>query len=342
MRELLKVSGSLPLWLFATLAPVSLGAGQNMPLKANQPATNVFPVAIQDTVTVVPGARYGAGWMKRWLLGDHYRALWTTPLSVPVLDLGRTGGRLTPERRIGGKANPGAAIPFGGREDIHLSLARQGRVAHAGARSTRHLGAGRGAGPDQRRAPRWAFGRLGGDADSRRARWHPDAGGSPATERLGTFGKEFAGMLGYIEVAEDETPLGPGQSTFVDVVSTERMIARLREHPQESVDARRFLTARLVDFFLGDWDRHRGQWRWGRRTRQAAWEPIPNQPGPGPGSLRWAGTGTGSAGVHASLGGLHRRRSDGRAHLERPRPRPSHLLRLDRAAWDSITHTSVA
>jgi hypothetical protein len=42
------------------------------------------------------------------------------------------------------------------------------------------------------------------------------------------------------------------------------------------VDAGRYLTARLVDFFLGDWDRHRGQWRWGRRTGNAAWEPIPN------------------------------------------------------------------
>jgi hypothetical protein len=41
------------------------------------------------------------------------------------------------------------------------------------------------------------------------------------------------------------------------------------------VNAGRYLAARLVDFFLGDWDRHRGQWRWGRRTENAGWEPIP-------------------------------------------------------------------
>src|SRR6476661_1739209 len=99
----------------------------------------------------------------------------------------------------------------------------------------------------------------------------------PTSERLGSFNGEFAGMLGYIQVrAEKGTSLGPDQPLFVDVVNSEQLIARLRGHPTESVNAPDYLRARLVDFFLGDWDRHRGQWRWGRRPEEAGWEPIPS------------------------------------------------------------------
>src|SRR5690606_32440142 len=40
--------------------------------------------------------QYGAGGLKRTLLGGGYRDLWTTPIRVPVLDLGRFAGGLTP------------------------------------------------------------------------------------------------------------------------------------------------------------------------------------------------------------------------------------------------------
>jgi hypothetical protein len=43
------------------------------------------------------------------------------------------------------------------------------------------------------------------------------------------------------------------------------------------VDARAFLTARLFDVLIGDWDRHRDQWRWARFTDSVPhrWKPIP-------------------------------------------------------------------
>jgi hypothetical protein len=43
------------------------------------------------------------------------------------------------------------------------------------------------------------------------------------------------------------------------------------------VDASAFLTARLVDVFIGDWDRHADQWRWARfdDERPYRWKPIP-------------------------------------------------------------------
>src|SRR4029453_960372 len=40
-------------------------------------------------------------------------------------------------------------------------------------------------------------------------------------------------------------------------------------------DARKFLSARLVDLLIGDWDRHRNQWRWARIPGMEGWQPIP-------------------------------------------------------------------
>jgi len=61
------------------------------------------PPAAQAAETVTAGVRYGAGWLHRLLLGAHYRDLWTTPVRVPVLDLGGFAGGLTPLRRGGGR-----------------------------------------------------------------------------------------------------------------------------------------------------------------------------------------------------------------------------------------------
>jgi hypothetical protein len=280
MRGLSRVvSRSLPLLLSAAFPAASFAVQTGVAAQAemtNVAPADTFVVAVQDTSKVVPGARYRAGWIKPWLLGHHYRALWATGLDVPVLDLERTGGGLTAKRRTGGKETRGLRFQAAdGRTFVFRSLDKdptpmltpdlRGTVVQDLVQD--QISAAHPAGPLVAFAVMHAVGVPGGS---------PALVTLPASDRLGAFREEFAGMLGYIEVrAEDGTPLGPGQPTFTDVVNTEQMMARLRKHPGESVDARRYLTARLVDFFLGDWDRHRGQWRWGRRTRDAAWEPIP-------------------------------------------------------------------
>src|SRR5262245_45493993 len=51
-------------------------------------------------VTVNP--RYAAGGAHSWLWGHDYRALWTQPIQVEVLDLQGFAGGLTPAFRVGG------------------------------------------------------------------------------------------------------------------------------------------------------------------------------------------------------------------------------------------------
>ena len=52
--------------------------------------------------TVVPDARYGAGWLFRFFFGSQWREAWTVPIEAPVLDLDSFDGGLVPERRGGG------------------------------------------------------------------------------------------------------------------------------------------------------------------------------------------------------------------------------------------------
>src|SRR5437016_779841 len=52
---------------------------------AGQAAGATEPTALRP-VTMTAGAQYRAGWLHRWLLGAHYRDLWTTPLQVDVVE----------------------------------------------------------------------------------------------------------------------------------------------------------------------------------------------------------------------------------------------------------------
>ena len=50
------------------------------------------PPSSAESVTVVPGAIYRTGSLGRFFYGDHYRDLWTAPLTVPVLSLDQYAG----------------------------------------------------------------------------------------------------------------------------------------------------------------------------------------------------------------------------------------------------------
>src|SRR5581483_10503448 len=73
------------------------------PAPAPVPAAVLAAVPANSTVTIVPGARYRAGWLHRAFFGSRYRELWATPITVPVLDLRTYAGGLRPTRKGGGK-----------------------------------------------------------------------------------------------------------------------------------------------------------------------------------------------------------------------------------------------
>ena len=98
----------------------------------------------------------------------------------------------------------------------------------------------------------------------------------PDDPGLGEFREAFANVLGTLE--EYPTPASDSFSgTFnaTEIINSVKMRNRLLTGPENRIDSRAYLRARLVDILLGDWDRHRNQWRWAKIPHKEKWQPIP-------------------------------------------------------------------
>ena len=83
-------------WILCLVGPASLALARGAEA-SQQLASRGLPVElVQDSVDVVAGADYVAGGFHRFLLGGRYRRLWAAPIRVPVLNLERFAGGLTP------------------------------------------------------------------------------------------------------------------------------------------------------------------------------------------------------------------------------------------------------
>jgi len=94
----------------------------------------------------------------------------------------------------------------------------------------------------------------------------------PDDPALGEYRKEFADLLGYVE----EKP-GDGFAGAKEVMDSDELLDSLSAGSNQQVDARAFLRARLMDQLMGDWDRHRDQWKWAaaKGAVGTVWRPIP-------------------------------------------------------------------
>jgi hypothetical protein len=260
--------------LFLVVA-LGLGLGSTPPAWAQAAAQDVSgPRALQAIDTTL-GAGYRAGGLHRLLFGTRYRTLWSTPVRVPILDLRGFAGGLRPLERAGGERSRSLRfVGSDGREyvlraadtDVSTKLPPELQGTLVQRLFQDQISAVHPFGP-------LVADRLGGAIGL--PRLQPRLVVVPNDSTLGQFREEFAGMVGYIQ----ERPAGssgpaPGFAGFRWIVGTETLL-RLRRERQEEVDVHRFLAVRVLDLLLGDWDRHRGQWRWGRHDAHSAWQPIP-------------------------------------------------------------------
>jgi|CXWL01.1.fsa_nt_gi hypothetical protein len=231
------------------------------------------------TRVIAAGPAYGAGAWRRFLLGDGYRSLWTAPIEVPVLDLKKFSGGLTPRKRGGGKQTQSLSfLTFecaARREwkfrsidkDLSPVLGADLQGTFIDALVQDQVGSAHPLGPLIVDPLARAVGILG---VTHRLVVLPDV------DHLGPFREEFGGTLGFLEEkARAEDPVTPGFENFHKLLETVALWERLDAHPEEKVDAPAFLRARLFDLLINDFDRHKDQWRWARRQGSQLWEPVP-------------------------------------------------------------------
>ncbi|HEX9893782.1 MAG TPA: hypothetical protein VGA78_07645, partial [Gemmatimonadales bacterium] len=269
-----RVRYSLPAILLA-LSP-ALAASQTLPaLAASQSVPSRASGA--DSVVIAAGARHQAGGLHRFFFGSNYRDLWTTPVMVPVLDLHSFAGGLRPLEAGGGKQTK--SLRFITPEGVEYVFRGVDKAN------------------EWNPPPRFKGTVVATISSDQVSTSHPaaalvvapllEAAGvlhatpafviMPDDPLLGEFRADFAGRLGIIEQYPSKPEHAAGFAGAVEIIDSEELRQLLDSDPRQRVDARAMLAARLMDMLLNDWDRHPGQWKWGRlqSSPRTAWVPIP-------------------------------------------------------------------
>jgi hypothetical protein len=233
----------------------------------------------EELRTVTAGTQYAAGGWHRLWFGAGYRELWTTPIQAPVLDLKTTAGGLTPVRIVG--------------QAQSLGLAMHGADGRAYTFRSLHKH------PERMLPEAWRDRWPAKVAQDQTSGTHPaaavilaplaEAAGVahtrprlvvlPDDPALGEFREKLADEFGTF----DEYPLpardgGPGFMGATEIVSTTELWTRWLAGPENRIDGRAFLRARVLDLWVDNFDRHRGQWRWMRIPGHELWQPLPEDP----------------------------------------------------------------
>lgn len=197
------------------------------------------------------------------LFGTHYRDLYSMKVKVPVLYIDTLHGGLTPYRRGGGQStqslhtkggdghlyqlrsvrkNPAQMLPDILERSFAADLARdQFTAIHPYAPLTL---------PRMQRE----LGLLGAS---------PGLYFVPKQKQLGNYNSSFGGEMYYLEQRADEDWSGTGfYANSENIISNNRVREEMADDWKHRADQKAYLMARLFDFWIGDWDRHRDQWRW--------------------------------------------------------------------------------
>lgn len=224
-------------------------------LPAPQKESDAIVQSFHDSVSVIASAKFKVGGLRNILLGKNYRHEWKTSIRVPVMNLSKEYGGLTPLKRGGGhqtrslrlvdptgrqyvfrvveKAVTDAALPPELRGTAVKDLVADGiSASYPYAALSVPVFADAAGVPHAN--PRLLF--------------------IPNDPRLGKFRTDFANSF----VLFEERVPGNIKKSY----STDEMADKLKEDNDNAVDQKAMLRARLMDMFIMDWDRHEDQWRW--------------------------------------------------------------------------------
>ena len=206
----------------------------------------------------------------RFLLGESYRKLWAEPVNIKIFHLTQEKGGLTIEQRGGGMQTKSLRLrDAAGQEWVLRTIQKYPeKVLPPNLRAT----IAKDIIQDQISAehpfsslvvPPLAEA-LGVPHANPQIVYVPD---DPA---FGKYQKDFANQVFLFEERE---PLDAEKTD-----NTGKVQKKIQEDNNTRVDQSLFLRARLLDFLLGDWDRHEDQWRWEKKEDSnggTVYEPVP-------------------------------------------------------------------
>ncbi|MBJ6142973.1 hypothetical protein [Hymenobacter sp. BT559] len=226
--------------------------------------------ASADSVWATAGRHYNQhGWLFRRFMGPHHRALWATPVRVPVFRLAsadKDAGPLKPTKLGGGfqstsltltaadgrtyalrslDKDPARILPKFYQKTFVTNALRDGTSAGNpyGALVVPPLAQALGV---PHTHPRIFY------VDSSETRFTVDDANERLRGKMVLLEEKYNGK-------QVSSPLLPQAREFI---SDEDMRKRIYASPADRPDQQALLRARLLDVLIGDWDRHSGQWQW--------------------------------------------------------------------------------
>ena len=264
-------AGAFLCWNFSFFQPFSAAYPPTVPYKITS-----YKNGVPDSVEAAPGIQYRRSGLGEFFLGKHYRFLWATPVKLKVLNLKAEGLHIT--KRGGGMQTTSFSIEDENGQSYSLrSLDKDPVTVIPPALWRTAVGLFirdqvSATDPYALKPVLYMTGKAG--IAQSKARLVFVLPNDPAFKPF----KLQKGLLFYL-MPKFSLPTGltGAEPIKLNFYSTESMLRSLERNPQNRIDTLQFLRCRLFDLFIGDWDRHAGQWDWvGFKTRNdTVFTPLP-------------------------------------------------------------------
>jgi hypothetical protein len=235
-------------------------------------------ILAQQSVVKPAGPEYKRSPFYQSLWGHNYRKEWTTPVTFPVLMLDTAYGGLMPYKEGGGHQS----------KSLHLKT-KDGKLYALRSVNKRlrviipeifhntfieHI-------VDDQISMSHPYAALTVPllADAAKIfHTNPKYVYVPEQPALDTFNKEYANKIYLLEQRPDEDwSDADNLGNFKKYLSSAKVRENIFEDNSREVDQSAFVKARLFDMFIGDWDRHEDQWKWGEveKNKRTIYKPVP-------------------------------------------------------------------
>lgn len=238
-----------------------------------------------ESITSSADEQYNKGFIHRLIFGNLYRKDWSTRSNFRTFNISKELGGLTPTQVGGGLSSSSIRLEDSdGKEYVLRSVQKRvEKVVPIEFRSSiiEHIF------QDQIAASQPYAALVVPPLAKAAGIYHttPEIVYLPKQDALGDYNALFASKLYLFEERpagdmEDNEQFGKSKK----IVSFSKLLTQLKTDNRNHIHQDQVLRSRLMDIYLGDWDRHDDQWRWasfeeraddGSGRKEIYYEPIP-------------------------------------------------------------------
>lgn len=230
----------------------------------------------EATAMAVAG-NYQASWMKKLIMGEHYRTSWLQPVEIPILNMDTTKGGLVAYDRGGGHQTTSVKMYGNDGKAYTFRSVNKDATRDLGAELKQTIIARQLQDNVSMQQPYGSLvvGKLLDNTTILHAQ--PQLFVLPQSDKLGVFNK-YNGLFGTLE--DHAKNPKKTEKSFADankIVQSHQLNQKLYNNFEHKLIAEEYAKARVFDILVGDHGKHQDNWKWaGYKTDTGYYyRPIP-------------------------------------------------------------------